>query len=72
MRELKPCPFCGGRPYLERAKRTRIKGKATRIALVRCTQCNARTNFYDIADFGKTSHSATAEKWAVHDWNRRA
>ena len=43
MAELKPCPFCGGKPYLETRHRAFINGETTRVAFVRCTECEART-----------------------------
>ena len=69
--ELKPCPFCGGEAFLEEGTRAFIHGKSTRVAYIRCRRCNARSNRYDLAEFGKTSTSAEARKLAVEAWNRR-
>lgn len=68
---LKPCPFCGGKPYLERHHRAFINAKTTRVALVRCTICEARSPRFELALFGTRNHSETAEWLAVEAWNRR-
>ena len=44
--ELKPCPFCGGKAYLEMRHRAFIKGKTTLVAYVRCRECEARTQMW--------------------------
>lgn len=72
MNELKPCPFCGGKPYLETHHRAFIKAKTTRVAFVRCRECEARTQRFELTDFGRTSHSEEANKKAIEAWNRRA
>ena len=72
MGELKPCPFCGGKPYLETRHRTFINAKTTRVAFVRCTACEARTQRFALIDFGCTSFSYEANKRAAEAWNRRA
>ena len=41
--KLKPCPFCGGKPYLETNHRAFINAKTTKVAYVWCRNCNART-----------------------------
>ena len=69
--ELKPCPFCGGQPFLERSQRTMIRGVQTKVAYVRCRECGARTDRVNLADYGKTSHSSEAERLAVKYWNDR-
>lgn len=71
MTELKPCPFCGGEAYLERSHRAFIDGKSTKVALVRCKKCNARTERFCLKNFGRTSHSVEAEILAIEAWNRR-
>ena len=70
-KSLKPCPFCGGKAYLEGQARGFVNGSSTRVAYVRCTVCNARSGRIDIADFGRSSHSIDAEREAVAKWNRR-
>lgn len=67
----KLCPFCGGKPYLERSHRAFINGKSTRVAFVRCTKCNARSDRFKIEDFGHTSHSREAERLAIEAWDTR-
>ena len=70
-KSLKPCPFCGGRPFMESAARAYIDGKSTKVAFVRCQKCNARGGRVDISDFGKSSRSIDAEREAAANWNRR-
>lgn len=72
MTELKPCPFCGGKAYLEKQHRAFIGGETTKVCFVRCLKCNARSGRYKISDYGKTSHSWEAREKAVEAWNSRA
>ena len=72
MNELKPCPFCGGKPYLETHHRAFIKAKTTRVAFVRCRECESRTQRFELTDIGRTSYSEEANKKAIEAWNRRA
>ncbi len=72
MYQIKLCPFCGGRPYLEGHTRAFINGETTKVAFVRCTQCSARSGRFNLADFGKSSWSIDACKAAVEAWNSRA
>ena len=72
MEKLKPCPFCGGKPYLETHHRAFIKAKTTRVAFVRCRECEARTQRFELTDFGRTSYSEEASKKAIEAWNRRS
>lgn len=72
MAELKPCPFCGGKPYLETSHRAFIKAKTTKVAYVRCRDCEARTQRFELEAFGHTSRSEAANKKAIEAWNRRA
>lgn len=72
MNKLKPCPFCGGAAYLERCHRAFINAETTRVAFVRCKNCNARTGRFKLEDYGKTSHSTEANEKAIEAWNRRA
>lgn len=69
--KLKPCPFCGGRAYLEARHRAFINAQTTRVAYVRCTKCNARTERIPLEKYGKTSRSTEAESEAVKAWNAR-
>lgn len=69
---LKPCPFCGGKAYLEKKFRAFIDGESARVAFVRCKQCNARSGRVKLSDYGRTSSSGEANKKVVDAWNRRA
>lgn len=69
--KIKNCPFCGGKPYLERSHRAFIKAQTTRVAFVRCTECDARTGRVELSKYGNTSHSAKAEEEAIKLWNNR-
>ena len=72
MSELKPCPFCGGKPYLETNHRAFINAQTAKVAFVRCRSCNARTQRFELQDFGCTSRSSEANKKAIEAWNRRS
>lgn len=69
--DLLPCPFCGGEAYLERNHRAFVQGQSTKVTFVRCRRCNARTARFELARFGRSSHSAEAERLAKEAWNRR-
>ena len=69
--DLKPCPHCGGKAYLERRHRAFIKAETTHVAFVRCTQCSARSGRFKLADYGTPNHSEEAERLAVEAWNLR-
>lgn len=64
---MKPCPFCGGEPHLERNHRNFVKGEPTRVSLVRCTVCEAKSGKFDL----RTYTSQTAQTLAIEAWNRR-
>lgn len=66
--ELTPCPFCGGRPYIENNHRSFVKGESTRVALIRCMECNAKSQKFDIREYGRSG----ACRAAIAAWNRRA
>lgn len=66
---LKDCPFCGGRPFLEADHRAFIKGVTTKVALVRCNVCNARTERFEKVPGGDNTGVIKA---ACEAWNRRA
>ena len=68
---LKPCPHCGGEAYLERKHRAFIHAQTTRVAFVRCTECNARSGRYKLEDYSTRNASTEAERLAVESWNRR-
>ena len=69
--ELKNCPFCGGKAYLERSHRAFINAQPAKVCFVRCTECNARSGRVNILDYGHSSHSKEAEEKAIEMWNRR-
>ena len=70
--ELMPCPFCGGKAYLERRHRAFIDGETTLVTFVRCSVCNARSGRQKLLDYGESkNHSEAAEQVAVDSWNKR-
>lgn len=56
--ELKPCPFCGGKPH--------ILGNCAMVFTV-CSVCGAR-----VGTIIKDGRRKNAENDAVKAWNRRA
>lgn len=56
MAELKPCPFCGGKPFV--SARLPYFGETLTVAVV-CEDCNA------------ASKHKVNEKDAIEAWNRR-
>ena len=71
MEKLKNCPFCGGRAYLETHHRAFINAKTTKVAFVRCMDCNARSGRVKLGDYGKTSYSIEANRAVAKAWNER-
>ena len=71
MEQLRRCPFCGGKAYLETGHRAFIGGITTRVAFVRCRDCNARSGREELRDYGCTSHSGEANAKVIAAWNRR-
>ena len=69
--KILPCPFCGGKAVLEKSHRAFINAKTTRVAFVRCVECNARSGRVNLADYGCTSTSRDANLKAIAAWNRR-
>lgn len=63
---LKSCPFCGGKPYIESRSRAFINGETTRVAYVRCSECNARTE-----RFPNSIGARESARLAVDAWNKR-
>lgn len=55
--ELKPCPFCGGKPFI--SARLPYFGETLTVAVV-CENCNA------------ASKHKIKEEEAIEAWNRRA
>ena len=72
MMELKPCPFCGGKPYLEKSSRAFLGGESQRVSYVRCTKCEARSPKIPISRYGHSCYSIDAQNAAAEAWNRRA
>ena len=70
--QVKTCPFCGGRPYIERSQRGFINGESTKVCFVRCQKCNARSERINVKDYGHTSKSLDAVEKVVESWNRRS
>lgn len=56
MNELKPCPFCGGKPFI--SAKLPYFGEEPTLAVV-CEQCNA------------SSKHKTDKEEAIKLWNRR-
>ena len=56
-KELKPCPFCGGKAKLEHD---------VHYSYVRCMECHARTNYIGIASYH------CSDDRAIEFWNHRA
>lgn len=66
--ELRTCPFCGGEAFLESNMRAFVNGESTRVALVHCQVCSARTGKFAITEYGRKR----AIKLAIEAWNKRA
>ena len=64
---LKGCPFCGGMPYIESHSRAFVNRESTRVAFVRCKDCNTRTERIPLDPIGQ----AEAVQRAVNRWNSR-
>ena len=57
MDKLKPCPFCGGQPYIVSWRDEKERKNPTSI---KCEECGAKTDIYDRIKDAKSA------------WNRRA
>lgn len=66
IRQLKPCPHCGGKGYLEEDSRAFMDGESVRCSFVWCTKCHARSAKFNI----KPSRGEAVSK-AVAAWNER-
>ena len=60
---LKACPFCGGRPYIESNSRGFVKGVSCRVAYVRCTECNTRTARFPVSIGQREAVDAAVNRW---------
>ena len=58
--ELKPCPFCGGKAWVNK-----FTAYGAPKATVCCYDCNCTTDDFDTDDFGE------AEEKAIKHWNTR-
>ena len=66
---VKACPFCGGKPYIERSSRGFIGGESAKVCYVRCLCCNARSPRIDLS---KAERNSRAVKEVVRKWNDRS
>ena len=71
MPDLKPCPFCGGKPV--NSATTSFDGSIY-IATVKCEKCGATKKVaYSPGKVNKPKNAvATALRLAGKEWNRRA
>nr|DAF22419.1 MAG TPA: restriction alleviation protein [Caudoviricetes sp.] len=73
MEELKPCPFCGGKPVLKFEKRSSC-GRG-RVIRVECTKCYVGIYGYspDLnCEETALDNIENCKRNAIRDWNRRA
>lgn len=68
MDKLKPCPFCGGKPFCFVEEQTTVMSEPYVRAIVRCTNCEARIQ--RIKD-GYVSES-TVKNMVIEAWNKRS
>jgi len=66
---MKECPFCGGRPILDRFIRRENPGKKTSIPCVKCAACKTKRIWVPKSD---PTNYAEAVRMAVYAWNQRA
>lgn len=60
---LKACPFCGGRPYIEAHTRCFVNGESTKAAYVRCTECECRTEKFPVSLGPRKAVEAAVNRW---------
>lgn len=65
--QLKPCPFCGGKPYVTTIKETVRHGVYVITSFVSCPQCTANGPGKDNWDFPNEDR----EQLAIDAWNKR-
>ena len=79
MIELKPCPFCGGKPRIDQTAYGTIEHNSCKLSFtIRCSKCNSTA--YHAYGYIAVNLSADGELniWhddrekAVAEWNRRA
>lgn len=61
--DLKTCPFCGGTPYIESHSRGFVKGVSTRVAYVRCKDCNMRTERFPVSMGNREAVDLAVKRW---------
>jgi Lar family restriction alleviation protein len=61
--ELKPCPHCGGKPYMNICKK--LGGKSNDYH-IQCSHCGSKTMTFNDLEWGEAK--AEAEK----RWNKRS
>lgn len=71
MIELRTCPFCGGRPYVEEDQRGFINGQSTHVCFIRCCACNSRSPRIDIDEYKKQMTAREAIDMIAETWNTR-
>lgn len=64
---LKTCPFCGGKPFIEEKSRGFVNGEPTHVTYIRCSVCNARSPRFDLKD----CENYVAVQKAADAWNKR-
>ena len=68
MKEIKNCPFCGGRATLRRKNRTIIRGEVKRNTYIYCAACDIRGAR---ALYEAFPSQDDAEEFVIDMWNRR-
>ena len=68
---LKPCPWCGGEPYLDCAPLSNGSHgyRVCFIYRIKCAACGATAPKGDFDDIYQTSYEAKQQ--AIEAWNRR-
>lgn len=68
--ELKPCPFCGGKPYMSRRGLSEVHAYADEVK-IQCGTCSVyRSAMGDTSKPGYADNS-TVEARAIEKWNHR-
>lgn len=61
VKEIKPCPFCGGKAYETE------RGEYGEYVYIACGKCDAKSPSFCITDY----RPKTAAKKAIKAWNKR-
>ena len=69
--QLKPCPFCGGKPIKEKARLDERFGYAETVTY-RCVGCGCTRSARGDDSNGGYADNTKVEKNALEAWNRRA